>query len=225
MPLPIGAPIRTDDSELRCSVRYGPPLWSGWDSIATATGERIWWQARYPGDKGEAQALAIALKGLAGAGIRPTLVGLMKKAPLPDGGRPCNGGDERLDISLVDLPPPELGLTVPFGLNPWACSEVPSYILLPRAASAEKLAHEFMHAIQYAFKVEGSCSNYEWWREASAQWAEDFVFPADTQSRTRQSLSSTRPRSRWKPGIVRTNTVRTFCPSIWRDARPCPART
>lgn len=41
------------------------------------------------------------------------------------------------------------------------------------------LAHEFMHALQFSLDV--GCSDTWWWRESTAQWAEDFVYPGDNR--------------------------------------------
>jgi hypothetical protein len=40
--------------------------------------------------------------------------------------------------------------------------------------------HEFMHAIQFSLKIQ-SCPGYIWLKEATATWAEDYVYP-DAQS-------------------------------------------
>jgi hypothetical protein len=38
-----------------------------------------------------------------------------------------------------------------------------------------------MHVIQYAFAPKGNCE--DWFAEASAQWAEDYVYPAADEDR------------------------------------------
>jgi hypothetical protein len=49
-------------------------------------------------------------------------------------------------------------------------------MLLPGSISPGNVVHELFHAFQYAFKI-ASCDDYQWWKEASAQWSENYVLP------------------------------------------------
>src|SRR6266508_1571207 len=40
------------------------------------------------------------------------------------------------------------------------------------------VAHELMHAYQFAFKI-SNCGDFRWFEEATATWAEDYVYPDD----------------------------------------------
>ena len=88
-------------------------------------------------------------------------------------------GDDRLNVFLVDFPIGTYGATTPIG---GGCQNKPTYIQLGLSAFGPNivaiLTHEFMHAIQYAFSP-ASCTDYEWWAEATAQYAIQYVYPKD----------------------------------------------
>jgi hypothetical protein len=119
-------------------------------------------------------------------GIWLKLHGLMQRQPPSDEGeeRTCRGGDNRLDISLIDLS--NNGETWPYTTNPVA---TPSYILLDRSSGMGTLIHELMHSFQFAYDVAGTFNEYDWWREATAAWAEHYVDPAsNTEHRFAQDF-------------------------------------
>jgi len=140
---------------------------------------RVWWHTDHPGDAAAAQAYLTAMDGT----IWPKLTGLMR-APLSDAGVTCSGGDGRFDIYLE----PTETRAYAADHNEPSCKHTPSYIVLRPAASDAILAHEFMHAIQWGYKTHDSCmapGEYAWMAEATATWAQDFVYPAsDEEHRT-----------------------------------------
>jgi hypothetical protein len=137
--------------------------------VDTANGKvRVW----YEKDEGEAgRDRARALAGVINNRIWPRLTNLMARGPLPDhGSGRCRGGDDRLDILLRGLLTC-CGHAYSYGD---AC-RAPAYIVLERHQRElnPAAAHEIMHAIQWAFDA----CDAQWLYEATAAWAEDYVFP------------------------------------------------
>lgn len=123
-------------------------------------------------------------------------IGLMNFIePLPDNGR---GGDDRLDVYLINLGTGVYGFTVPDpdSINQY---QMPGYIEIDNdfagthyggsletvlLAARVTAAHEFFHAVQYAYDESefdydniGNPSSYKpWWLEATATWMEDVVY-------------------------------------------------
>jgi hypothetical protein len=160
-------------AELRCGQtgKVDDPLFNQWHYVDSTGGAvRIWWQARYAADEAKARNYAKVVDD-----IWLKLAALMRRQPLSDEGniKSCRGGDNRLDISLVDLG--NNGETWPYTSDPVA---TPSYILLQRSAGIGTLIHELMHSFQFAYDVAGTYSEYRWWREATASWAIHYVDPA-----------------------------------------------
>lgn len=160
-------------AQLRCGQNGNssdPPL-NQWHYVDSAGGlVRVWWQARYSEDEAKARNYATAVDG-----FWLKLAALMHREPISDDGAdiPCRGGDNRLDISLVDLT--NNGETYPYDI--FMHSATPSYILLRRGSNIGTLIHELMHSFQFAYDVAGSPSEYDWWREATATWAIHYVEP------------------------------------------------
>jgi len=98
------------------------------------------------------------------------------RQPPSDANEPNNGGDGRLDIVLIDV---DVSETVPYE-KAKACTS-PAFILLQRTASISDVAHEVMHAFQHSYAYAQDCASYHWLKEATATWAEDFVYPAVDQ--------------------------------------------
>ncbi|UCE66152.1 MAG: hypothetical protein JSU85_15090 [Candidatus Zixiibacteriota bacterium] len=115
--------------------------------------------------------------------------------PLADNGR---GGDNRLDVYLLDLGAGVYGYTVPDrdSINQY---QMPGYIEIDNdfagtqyegsletvlQAARVTAAHEFFHAIQYAYDetefdyidINNWTTYKPWWLEATATWMEDIVF-------------------------------------------------
>ncbi len=161
--------------ELQGSGAAAAPSAIEWATVTPPTVKaKVWYQTSHPGDADTAQKYADALEST----IWLDLTELMQKAPLPDCGAACpsGGGDDRLDIYLVNenvraytkWNPPD----VP------TCKKTPAFIVIGRNESVAILAHEFMHAVQFAFDRAGDCGEYTWFVEASAQWAMDYVYPS-----------------------------------------------
>ena len=146
-----------------------------WGTVNGKTAKvKVWWDnGNFPQDRTKAQQIVDALDST----IWPKLTGLMKE-PLPDCGASCarGGGDTRLDIYLVFMGSDLDGLTTGFGTVP-----TPDFVTIKRTlpSGAELLsvvAHEFMHTIQDAYPA-ASFDEYDWLYEATATWAEDYVYP------------------------------------------------
>ncbi|HSP54363.1 MAG TPA: dockerin type I domain-containing protein [Dehalococcoidia bacterium] len=155
--------------------QQGAPLGAAgaaeWVSVDAPTiPVKLWYHSSHPQDAQNAQAYIAALEGT----IWPSLVNYMGRQPLPDCGAACpsGGGDARLDIYLVDE-----GIRSMVVPQPDTCGAAPVFMILARDRSNAVLAHEFMHTIQFAFNSAGSCNEYHWFQEATAQWAMDYVYP------------------------------------------------
>lgn len=157
------------------------------DFLESADGEvKIWYPndtivAQNPGglgalvlSTGEAEKLAKQMKALLDTDkIIGTYIEFMGKNLMPDNG----GGDDRLDIYVAPTGT-DLGWT-------WGESSPPtsSYVLInPVIFYNQKVfettvAHELFHVFQYVFKY--NTSKDDWWAEATATWAEDFIYPTD----------------------------------------------
>lgn len=147
-----------------------------WDSFEWPDGiVRVWWlRKNEPGDKARAMNIAAAVDIV----IAPKLDALGFRRPLPDGGHvtagiTIAGGDDRLDILLTDHI--RYSITVPYD----GCKQTPAYIELAHGANDAIVAHEYMHAVQFAYHPAAACDDeaQRWLREATATWAEDWIFP------------------------------------------------
>lgn len=107
------------------------------------------------------------------------LAGVMTgHVPLFDDGESCNGGNLTVDIYLVESAG-DPGITIPYHSGGAA---TPAYIEVVRNTNLRTLlavvAHELFHAFQYSYSLPSDLmsSDYDWWAEASATWAEDFAY-------------------------------------------------
>ncbi|MGE5234780.1 MAG: hypothetical protein ACM3O7_00340 [Acidobacteriota bacterium] len=165
----VAAGISALDSPPSCS-----PL-SNWDFVENTSGHvRVWFDVD-TGDRTVAGVFLLQAENTIWPALQ-TLMGL-QHLPLSDGGFGCNGGSERLDIYLADVPQ---STTVPYPLSS-GCSNSPVFILLRRSTTAALLAHEMFHAFQWSFPLAGCIASpdYRWWAEASAEWVQDYVYPHD----------------------------------------------
>ena len=179
---------------------FTPPFWGGsWASLATVEGTmstpndwtylnavggkaRIWYRTGNASRLHQATVIANALTGL----IWTKESDLMGREPIPDGAGVQN-------IVLSDrFRNGWHGAFVPFSGNPaftvgQSCDQTPSVIYvnqdLPDSGGPgepgleEVIAHEFMHTLQFAFPVQDhSCTEYTWLAEATATWAEEYVY-------------------------------------------------
>jgi hypothetical protein len=136
---------------------------------------KVWWETRFPGDETRAQQIASAID----SDIWTKVTAAMQKSPMPDCGASCpsGGGDEKLDIYIV-------GPALNRAYTSWnppdqpTCENTPAYIAVSGSDTLSDIAHEFTHAVQFAFPyAEGDgCSEYDWWAEATATAMEDVVY-------------------------------------------------
>lgn len=159
------------------------PLSFDWKFVATANGKvKIWYYGSNLVDELKAKGFANEIDQV----IWPKLKALMGREPLPDEGDgwlgAAMGGDSRLDIALVDI-----GRSVTTAFYPDGCAGAAwASIQFNSAKPREELAHELMHAFQYAFNVKvrgGDCTaetEYRWLMESTAEWVKDAVYPGST---------------------------------------------
>jgi len=153
-----------------------PAQW-GYRDAATAN-VRVFFEAKFPGDAARAAAIANEVETV----IWPKLVALFGRSPLPDAGTldPYkSGGDGRIDIYLLGA----VNRAETPSYN-HACKKAPAYINAPRDVSFSTVAHELVHAFQWGFDVEVGCfypGDYAWWAEATATWAEHYVYPGSNE--------------------------------------------
>jgi hypothetical protein len=107
--------------------------------------------------------------------------------PKSDAAEPCfHGPDGRLDVYVDDsvvwseagYSSGALAVTVPYPRSGSFCTDRPAWIAMKNDQPNWALAHEFMHAIQFAHRY-ASCGPAAWWDEGGATWAGDFVYPDD----------------------------------------------
>jgi hypothetical protein len=131
---------------------------------------------RYPDHRQLALWLIQEMKGT----IWPKLTGLMdgdqhliSDNDLASG---CNGGNGLVDFYIIDVAKFPGQATQDID-----CVPSPGFALLTARAlrSAHRggiAAHEFMHILQFGYKEKNSCGLPEWWADATAAWAQDFVY-------------------------------------------------
>ena len=140
-----------------------PEPQKGWSSVEGLHSFRIWYFGQ--GEEALANSLASEMDGH----IWPKLVDEMGVSPVSAPLEIC------LETKLASAD--DLAVTVPTGAT---CEHVSSYIdelVQPEQDARDVLAHEFMHVLQFALRV--PCANNDWWRESTAEWAIDDVYPHD----------------------------------------------
>jgi len=143
-----------------------------WDHVnGMHSNVRFWWKKSRPQDAAVANAYLMAMDN----DIWPKLTALMGRVPRSDAAVSCNGGSGDLDVYLDPNEPRSYQASH----NGTGCGAHPTYIVMNPAKSRLILAHEFMHSIQKAYAVSGGWCNDEfaWLSEATAMWAEDYVYP------------------------------------------------
>lgn len=164
----------------------GGTLAPGWEAINDPAGKvKVWYDSSVAGDRDRADTIDFAINNE----IWPALVDrLGMKAPPSDAKTiGCDGGDGRLDVYVANIQAygaagrQDNNLGETFGSR--CDGATPSYILISHALTGNALkatvAHEFMHALQYAYNNKSGCNpDYTWLHEATATWAEDYVYPA-----------------------------------------------
>ena len=159
------------------------PLSLDWAFVPTANGKvKVWYHASDVQAEAKAKDFVFEIDQR----IWPKLEALMGREPLPDEGSGFwlgaqMGGDSRLDIALVDI-----GRSVTNAIYEDSCGGPAwAYIQFNKSKPREELAHELMHAFQYAFNVSraGGCTHeaeYRWLMESTAEWVKDYVYPGST---------------------------------------------
>lgn len=134
-------------------------------------------------------------------GVYAKLVALMGRPPRSDAALDpeYNGGDGRYDVYLLPQGSDCFGWTQPaspgFFQGVFNDSTRTSFIVMDVWTIAvnhggygtalynrklrSNIAHEFMHAIQFAFDLDGPRSEYWWLGDATATWAEHYMFPSE----------------------------------------------
>ena len=193
-----GASLRVNASGARASVARVDPepgpepiRVEGWTFVdAPGIPVRVWSHPEY--SKGPIAAARVI--SVLQDKVWPTLTTLMGRPPLSDegphvfeapGGETMtwgDGGSGRFDIYMME--PSRLGLRSGGAVTiayPPGCGERPGFMLLSASLNETywpldpSLAHEFFHALQFAFARQVPCD--EAWDEASAQWASHYVYP------------------------------------------------
>ncbi len=175
--------------------------WAYLDNVAE--GLRVWYL------KDSAPQLAAALRilrNLSGTSM-PALKGLMGRSHISDDdssiGRRLlvqagierdmpNGGDGKFDVYLFELDALPSGLiplawVSPYTATSGACPARAGYMGVdlswalnaPETDLRSVLAHEYMHAVQFAFPKREHCTKYSLMNEGVSDWAMHFVYPKD----------------------------------------------
>ena len=155
-----------------------------WASISAAGGKaRVWYKK---GDA-EIQRKAGVVAGALTGKVWPMETSLMGRNPIPDSSGVQNFvvfDHYRTGWNSTFVPfGPYAGMAVPQSCSPTASVIYINPALKDTGNSAfiglvETTAHEFMHALQFSFVLAvDPCTEYNWLAEATATWAEDYVYP------------------------------------------------
>ena len=158
------------------AAQSAAPAAADWATIHnTGSQVKVWYHASIGGDFLKAKTVA----GAVDADIWNTLANTMGPAPLGDANENPNGGDDLIDIYLVHMAG---GYAETTSYHTWGgrSGAMPGYTLINANKSDRLLstaAHEVMHLVQFAFNPVEPFAEYEWMMEATATWAEDFIYP------------------------------------------------
>lgn len=184
---------------IQASAIDRPVLDPNWAAVPVSGGKvKVWYDARVPGEHDKAFLCANALNNQ----IWPAITGLGILDPLSDTNTArFDGGDGRLDVYLSDMVS-DGAVATHFGVNSavsMARKHHPVFLLINKTKSESEilgtLAHEFMHACQWAYPVAAvSLDSYKWLKESTAQWAIDFVYPDNQLEQTYAPYYFAKPR-------------------------------
>ncbi|MEO8431223.1 MAG: hypothetical protein ABI592_06900 [Acidobacteriota bacterium] len=128
------------------------------------------------------------------------------QVPLTDMNESCNGGDAALDVYMDKLGFGALAQTMVYGPG---CAGRPTWMWINPLAiqdatkARDVFAHEFMHMVECAYSRGTDCEDYVWLEEAAANWAIDFVYPADQYEHNAAGLYyATEFRERIEKGLT-----------------------
>jgi hypothetical protein len=253
-PLRVASSMRlapaASGERVRSTIPTQPPI--SWKTFTAVNGKaKVWAQDRYPGDAAKAESLAHELS----RHIWKSLTTLMKQEPASDATVARNGGDGAFDFYLVHapmVPDKETGkLKKKFEGETAHVPEEPAcgprrYILLDSRqpigsetspGMLSTAAHELMHAIVLAYPpMENEGCGDHWIMEASATWAEHFVYPRANAEHVWLDSYLAHPRrsidySDWSheygayllPYFAQIAGLGTFMPSIWEKMKTKPS--
>jgi hypothetical protein len=177
---PSSGGLRPQGTGIRCLGAIA----SGWESVNDVNGHaKVWYDSTLTGDRDKANQIAFEIDQIWVKLINQ----LGMKDPIKDDGRVCNGGDGRLDIYLVDMAfhggTGDANGEAYQDHTAFTCRQFPAYLQINRNRSGaglmSTLAHELMHASQYAYNTKSCFDTYGWIIEATATWAKDYVYPTD----------------------------------------------
>jgi hypothetical protein len=166
---PLEDPVLTCESDQLAS--------KSWRSIA-GKHVRIWWDPAREDSLGpRARSMLTEVEKK----MWPAMEAVMGRAPLPDGAVECFSGlDGKLDIYFFPVTGAR-AVTVPY---PPSCKGTPAFIVAGPDSTPWVIAHELMHAFQFAFAFSGDCAEYQAWDEGVATWAAQHVYPRDDYEHT-----------------------------------------
>ena len=160
---------------------------ASWQFVAAAGGKvRVYYWSTNASDQDKATRIAAEFDSR----IWSKKTTLMKKTPIPNAKTGATNiylwaSYQRYSGTVVPFSDTTLGITV----AP-KCQNTESTIYLPYYQPAgsiispgliEYATHEFMHVLQFSY-ARPACSPYDWAMEATATWAEDYVYPlADSE--------------------------------------------
>jgi hypothetical protein len=160
---------------------------------------RVFYWSADAGDADKATQIAAQFDAV----IWEKLTGLMQKTPLPNtaGTTDIYLWDSYIknNGAVVAFDADTLGITVPA-----RCDQSAVTIYLPHnlpigsptsPGLIQYATHEFMHAIQFAHVIQ-SCGSYRWLKEATATWAEDYVYPMANSEQETAAAYLNRPTAR-----------------------------
>ncbi|HKX60526.1 MAG TPA: DUF6055 domain-containing protein, partial [Verrucomicrobiae bacterium] len=188
----------TGGQGLQAQSEERPELDPNWAAVPVSGGNvKVWYDIRDANGHSNAVLYANVLNNQ----IWPAITGLGILAPLSDiNTGDFDGGDGRLDVYLDDLATP--GVVTPHGLTRAVSSglkKMPVFLRIDKTQPQDELiatlAHEFMHACQWAYPVKAaSLDSYKWLKESTAQWAIDFVYPSNQLEHRKAKAYVDQPR-------------------------------
>lgn len=155
---------------------------AGWASVDTATANvRVWYDTDYLAEGIVAHKVAAMLE----TKVWPTLIGTLGfNPPLDDSNLlGCYGRSGRLDVYIVGGLGAR-GLTIKDRQHN-SDNQAAVYILIDPAQNLNDAqlqhtaAHEFTHAIHWAYQTKARQLSYGWFRDAFANWGADQVYPGN----------------------------------------------
>ncbi len=177
---------------------------------------RVWYNAKtHP----EQAAPAADIDGYAETAYTDLNSGLTLTVPLSDAGLwPCDGGDKRLDIYVMEnnLGDGLRGQTIVLHDGSDGSTSSVFIEVSPSALNGDlggTIVHEYTHAIQHAYPNLG-LQTYKWAREATANWAVDEVLTSPLDPLTTTFVDD----------FLRTASQPLFYPNGYcRSGAPCVA--